>query len=217
MTSLPVAVITNGSLLHLPQIRDQLKSADAVMPSLDAGNARLYKQINRPWPRLTFQRHVDGLVSFRKIYTGKLWVEVMLIKGLNDTEEALKEIAVLIERIQPDQVHINLPVRPPAESWVHPASEASTARASTILGKAAVIVPPSQGSIGIYHDDDLADSLVGILTRHPMQEDELVAGLSIYSSEKIQETLKFLEMMGRIQSVKRYGVRFWSSKDARYS
>lgn len=216
MTSLPVAVITNGALLYLPEIRDELMGADAVMPSLDAGNSQLYKQINRPWPKLTFQRHVDGLISFRKVYSGKYWVEVMLIQGLNDTAEALAEIAVLLKQIQPDQVHINLPIRPPAESWVYPTSEASTTRASTILGKVAIIVPSSQGSLGIKQYDELAESLVGILTRHPMQEDDLIAGLGGYSREKIHETLMDLERLGRVQRVKRYGVRFWSSKGAQY-
>jgi wyosine [tRNA(Phe)-imidazoG37] synthetase (radical SAM superfamily) len=216
MTSLPVAVITNGALLYLPEIRDQLKAADAVMPSLDAGKAQLYKQINRPWPKLTFQRHIDGLISFRKLFSGKLWVEVMLMEGLNDNEEALKEIAALLEQIRPNQVHINLPIRPPAEAWVYPASEARIALASTILGNTAVIVPSSQGPIGKYQDDELAESLVGILTRHPMQEDDLIAGLSSCSPEKIHATLKSLEMMGRVQSVKRYGVQFWSAGGTRY-
>lgn len=87
--SLPVAVITNGSTLYLPEIRLALSDADAVLPSLDAGNPRLYRKVNRPWPELTFNRLLEGLIAFRQEYTGKLWLEMMLVQGLNDTEEAL--------------------------------------------------------------------------------------------------------------------------------
>ena len=112
LTDLSVAVITNGSLLYLPEVREELAAADAVLPTLDAGNARLYRKINRPHPDIIFERLVDGLVAFRKEYQGKLWVEIMLVRGLNDTEESLREIVAVLERVQPDEVHINLPTRP---------------------------------------------------------------------------------------------------------
>ncbi len=82
ITPLPVAVITNGALLYLPEVRRDLMAADAVLPTLDAGNASLYRRINRPWPRLTFERQVSGLTAFRREFRGRLWVEVMLIHGL---------------------------------------------------------------------------------------------------------------------------------------
>ena len=72
----------------------------------------LYRKINRPHPDVTFERLVDGLVAFRKEYRGKLWVEVMLIKGLNDTSQALEDIAKVLQKVGPDAVHINLPTLP---------------------------------------------------------------------------------------------------------
>jgi wyosine [tRNA(Phe)-imidazoG37] synthetase (radical SAM superfamily) len=82
LTRLPVAVITNGSLLYLPEIRKDLSTADAVLPSLDTGTPDLYRRINRPHPQATFKRLVDGLVAFRDGYQGQLWVEVMLVRGM---------------------------------------------------------------------------------------------------------------------------------------
>ncbi len=137
LTDLPVAVITNGSLLYLPEVRRELSAADAVLPTLDAGNAQLYRKINRPWSELTFERLLDGLTAFRQVYHGKLWLEVMLVKGLNDTEDALCGIAVALQCIEPDQVHINLPIRPPAEPWVQPPDETGLMRATAILGDIA--------------------------------------------------------------------------------
>jgi wyosine [tRNA(Phe)-imidazoG37] synthetase (radical SAM superfamily) len=108
ITDLPVAVITNGSLLYLPDVRQELVAADAVLPTLDAGTADLYHKINRPYPKLTFEQLVEGLIAFREEYRGKLWVEVMLVQGLNDTPQALRDIASVLQMIKPDAVHISL-------------------------------------------------------------------------------------------------------------
>jgi wyosine [tRNA(Phe)-imidazoG37] synthetase (radical SAM superfamily) len=109
LTQLPVAVITNGSLLFLPQVREELVVADAVLPTLDAGTAKLYRQINRPHPDITFDLLVEGYIAFRKEYTGQFLLEVMLIQGLNDTPQALWDITKVLRHIQPDAVQITLP------------------------------------------------------------------------------------------------------------
>jgi wyosine [tRNA(Phe)-imidazoG37] synthetase (radical SAM superfamily) len=177
LTDLPVAVITNGSLLYLPEMRQELSAADAVMPSLDAGNAQLYKKINRPHPEVTFERLVNGMIQFRKEYQGKLWVEVMLVHGLNDTEEALAEISGILKRVEPDEVHILQPDRPPVEDWVRPADEDGLLRARTILGDVAHIVHPAIGSFDLSGEITLEDAVIDIITRHPMREDELIHAL----------------------------------------
>ncbi|MGB9606592.1 MAG: radical SAM protein, partial [Bryobacteraceae bacterium] len=120
LTAITVAVIANGALLYDPEVQQELMAADAVLPSLDAGTAALYRAINRPHPACTFDRLVNGLLSFRRLYRGKMWVEVMLVKGLNDTESALRELTRILDALGPDQVHITTPVRPPAEAWVEP-------------------------------------------------------------------------------------------------
>jgi wyosine [tRNA(Phe)-imidazoG37] synthetase (radical SAM superfamily) len=107
------------------------------LPSLDAGDPILFRRINRPWPTLKFGMHAEGLEQFREVYTGHLWMEVMLVSGLNDTEQALTGIASVLQRIQPDRVHLTQPERPPAETWVHPTDEAGLQRALDILGAIA--------------------------------------------------------------------------------
>ena len=135
LTSLPLAVITNGSLMSVPEVRAELVEADVVIPSLDAADQETFRRINRPWPRLKITEIIDGLVAFRSESRAKLWIEVMLIRGLNDTEEALQQLAVAVRRIEPDEVHLNLPVRPPAESWVEGTNEDGLIRAMNILGQ----------------------------------------------------------------------------------
>ncbi len=212
----PVAVITNGSLLYLPEVRQAIAPADAVLPTLDAGTAALYRTINRPHPDLTFERLVDGLTAFRQVYRGKLWVEVMLVRGLNDTESALQNLATVLQHIHPDEVHLNLPTRPPVEDWVQPPDDAGLLRARAILGNIAKIVHPASGQFDLSGFDNLTDAIVSIITRHPMRDSELKKTLARWSPTEVTDALKTLMHSGKAQIVERYGVRFWSAAPAHY-
>jgi len=216
MTVLPVAVITNGSLLYLPEVRQELSAADAVLPSLDAGTASLYRMINRPHPELTFERLVEGLVAFREEYCGKLWVEVMLVRGLNDTPQVLWDIAKVLQKIRPDAVHINLPTRPPAETWVQIPSEESLMQAMAILGNIAEVVHPAEGSFDLSGYDNPIDAVIGIITRHPMRQEELERTLEHWSPGQVSQALSDLTASGRAQVVERFGMRFWSAAPSHY-
>ncbi|TRZ48299.1 radical SAM protein [bacterium] len=216
LTSLSVAVITNGSLLYLPEVRVELSTADAVLPTLDAGNAWLYRQINRPAPRFTFDRLVEGLYLFRQTYSGKLWIELMLIKGMNDTEEALQELALILNHIQPDQVHITLPVRPPAEVWVRPSDESGLQRAEEILGKVVPISTPAASEARAVRVGDLAETVLSVVTRHPMREEELLILLSRWSADEVHAALDDLAGRREVQAVERDGRSFWSAAAAHY-
>jgi wyosine [tRNA(Phe)-imidazoG37] synthetase (radical SAM superfamily) len=216
LTALPVAVITNGSLLYLPEVRADLSPADAVLPSLDAGSARLYRKINRPHPQVTFERLVDGLLAFRKQYHGKLWIEVMLVRGLNDSDAALRDIGVQLERIQPDQIHLLQPERPPVEPWVQPPDEEGLLRARAILGDIARVLHPAAGLFDLSGNASLVDAIVAIIARHPMREDELVETLKRWQPGEVTATLQALADSGKAQVVERLGIRFWSASPAYY-
>ncbi len=217
LTSLPIAVITNGSLLYLPEVRQELQAADAVLPSLDAGNPALYRRINRPWPRLTFERLTSGLTAFRREYSGKLWVEVMLLKGLNDSPQALSEIAAVLEPVRPDQIHISLPTRPPSEPWVLPAEPERLRQALAILGEIARIVPPEGGYLGLQNQEDLLEAILAIIGRHPLPEHELIAALECSSADAAPRALQMLAESGRAKVVVRYGVRYWCATGTRHA
>lgn len=216
LSRLPVAVITNGALLYLPQLREELLAADAVLPSLDAGTPDLYRRINRPHPEVTFPRYLDGLIEFAKMYSGKLWVEVMLVCGLNDTEAALKAIAGALEKIQPDQVHINLPTRPPVETWVEPPDGTGLLRAQAILGEVAQIVHPTLGEFDLSGYETVMDAVIAIITRHPMRESELIQALQRWAPHDVRKTLDDLANSGRARVIERFGTCFWSVSGAFY-
>lgn len=209
ITDLPVAVITNGALLYLPEVRHDILPADAVLPSLDAGDAKLYCQLNRPHPEITYERLLEGLTAFRHVYKGKLWIEVMLVRGLNDTEDALRAIAAKLDKLKPDEVHINLPMRPPVETWVQLPDEEGLMRASAILGDIARVVHPAEGTFDLSGFDNVLDAVVGIITRHPLPQEELEGTLSQWMPGRVEQLLVDLETSGRAQVVERFGVRFW--------
>jgi len=213
---LPVAVITNGALLYLPEVREELAAADAVLPTLDAGTANLYRQINRPHPETTFERLLQGLIAFREVYQGKLWLEVMLVRGLNDTEKAMQDIAAALRRVQPDEVHINLPTRPPVETWVQPPDEEGLMRATAILGDIARVVHPAEGSFDLSGYDSVVEAIIAIITRHPMRQEELERTLARWRPGKVRQALADLEASDQAQAVDRYGIRFWSTAPAHF-
>jgi wyosine [tRNA(Phe)-imidazoG37] synthetase (radical SAM superfamily) len=216
ITPLPVAVITNGSLLYRPQVRDELAAADAVMPSLDAGSAALYRRINRPHPSLGFDQHVQGLIDFRRQYRGKLWVEVMLVGGVNDAESALKDLAETLRRIEPDEVHLLAPTRPPAEDWVRAPDNEGLMRASAILGQVARVITAAGGEIDLRGDVDITDCVAAVIRRHPLRDEDLRRALHQQAPEQANRVLAELAGDGRAQVVTRHGVRFWTAAAGHY-
>jgi wyosine [tRNA(Phe)-imidazoG37] synthetase (radical SAM superfamily) len=115
LTPIPVAVITNGSLLWMKEVREDLSGANVVIPSLDAGDAETFEAVNRPNPKVGFQMMVDGLARFVREFEGTVRLEVFLLKGVNDTIESIEALAARASEIGPDMVQINTVTRPPAD------------------------------------------------------------------------------------------------------
>jgi wyosine [tRNA(Phe)-imidazoG37] synthetase (radical SAM superfamily) len=217
MTRLPIAVITNGSLLGRADVQRALAVADAVLPSLDAGSEGLFRAVNRPLPSLDLESHVSGLAAFRKAFSGALWIEVMLVSGLNDGEEALRDLAAALGRIQPDAIHVSVPTRPPAEPWVTVPGPEVLERACSILGGQARVVLATDGHFELESEASLDDAIVDVIARHPMSEQELVATLSRQRPpEEVERALRELSASPRVQVVVRGGRRFWTAARYRY-
>ncbi|HUI40062.1 MAG TPA: radical SAM protein [Methanothrix sp.] len=120
VVDVPVAVITNSTLLTSPTVRRELASADVILPSLDAATAKIFQRINRPAQDLQIDAIIDGLKALRNEFGGEIWLEVMLVKGVNEEEAEL--ISRAAESTSPDRIQLNTVVRPPAEP-VLPLSE----------------------------------------------------------------------------------------------
>ena len=216
MTDIPLAVITNGSLLYLPEVRTDLSAADVVMPTVNAGNADLYKRIARPHPEVTFARVAEGLISFRRTFLGLLWVETMLIADVNDSVETLRELATVLRAVQPDEVHITLPTRPPSETWVEPPDEEGIMRASAILGDIAHVVHPGVGDFDLGGYDNVVDAVIGIITRHPMSQTQLERALTRWAPEQVEVAIAQLAASGQARKVERLNREFWTATSSHF-
>jgi len=123
ITDTPVAVITNSSLISDKQVRKELAKADLVIPSLDAVSENLFKKIDLPHKDLKINDIIEGLIKFRKEYTGKIWLEIMVLKGFNDTKEEFLKFKEIIKKINPDKVQLNTLDRAPAYDIAQKADE----------------------------------------------------------------------------------------------
>ena len=106
ITDIPVCIITNGSLLYKQEMRSDLLMADLVIPSLDAGNIDTFKLIDQPNKEIDFDKMVNGLIEFRRVFKGEYWLEVFLLKGINDSKEELDDIIKIVNKIKPDKVQL---------------------------------------------------------------------------------------------------------------
>ena len=117
MTNIPVAVLTNGSLLYLPEVQKALMNADIVIPSLDAGNEELFQYVNRPHEDISFNTMVRGLIDFSRHFTGPIWLEVLLVSGITGMIPEVREIDALVNKILPEKVQLNTVSRPAYEDF----------------------------------------------------------------------------------------------------
>jgi wyosine [tRNA(Phe)-imidazoG37] synthetase (radical SAM superfamily) len=136
----PVAVITNASLLGEAFIRKQLLVADLIVPSLDAVTEQVFQKIDRPHPGIKIEDIINGLVELRKEFSGKIWLEVMLASGINDDLRHIKKLKEVIDKIRPDKIHLNSPVRTTAEPDILPVAEGKLKKIKKILGEKCEII-----------------------------------------------------------------------------
>ena len=213
IADIPIAVDTNGSLLYREDVRNDLSEADVVMPSLDAGTAETFRKINRPHRGIVFEAVVEGMERFRRDYNGEIWVEVMLVKGLNDSEEELEAIKSGLEKIEPNRTYINVPIRPPAEPWAVPPDKEAVALAHAILGDVNVvdITAEETGEFSIEGFTNPEDAILAIIRRHPMREEQVIETLKKFEVEEkgVQDSLTRLEKSGKIKKVEYREKVFW--------
>ncbi len=133
-TVLPVAVITNGSLLYLEDVREDLVAADVILPSLDGVSEDIFRYINRPHHSVGLDMIVAGLKAFRNQYKGQIWLEVMMIKDVNDDQEELDKFKETISYLMPDKVQLNSVARPPSEEIRGRMEENDLARVCRFMG-----------------------------------------------------------------------------------
>lgn len=190
-SDIPVAVLTNGSLLTRADVREDLSHADVVAPTLCGTANDIMQRINRPVLRITPGTIMQGLIDFRNIYHGEIWLEVMLIQGLNDTDEHIKRLAASIKKITPDKIHLNTVVRPPSDKKVRAVLPERLRAIQNLLGKRCEIIVGFKKQIRSTDFKNRSDDILNVIKRRPVTLDDIVrvTGVHIHEAQKILDRL----------------------------
>jgi wyosine [tRNA(Phe)-imidazoG37] synthetase (radical SAM superfamily) len=177
MTDIPVVVLTNSSLLTRKSVREALLAADIVVPSLDAARAATFRRVNRALPSIRVESIIRALETFRREFRGHIWLEVMLVRGLNDSPADIRSLKSAIARIKPDKVQLNTVVRPPAEKGARPLGRRAMETIRRQIGECAEIVADFRGRTRSPVRQDLGDAILFMIKRRPVTVSDIAASL----------------------------------------
>jgi wyosine [tRNA(Phe)-imidazoG37] synthetase (radical SAM superfamily) len=206
ITNIPVAVLTNGSILSRKDVIEDLQNADLIKVSLDAANESIFKKINRPYGSITFSKILNGINLLSQNFKGRIWLEIMLLKGINDGENAVSEFKKilgqnnLIDRIE--KIHINTPVRPSGFKEVYiPSQDRIAFFKETIGEKAEIINQIREGEFAIdYYKDNkgILERVIELAKRRPVTTKEMSYSLGT----NINEIIKCLRLLLKNDKIK---------------
>ncbi len=194
----PVAVITNSSLLSEEEVREALLKADLVVPSLDAVTEEAFRSINRPHPGLPLKDVLDGLKEFCRRFEGDVWLEVLLCRGYNDSTAELEKMAAYIEDLEVDKVQLNTVARPPAETFALPAEMETLVAFRERIGERAEIIDDEQTLERESLEMSLRSGMTALLRRRAHTRDELSRVLG-RSGHEVVKVLTRMEREGLVE------------------
>ncbi|MBN1959990.1 MAG: radical SAM protein [Deltaproteobacteria bacterium] len=200
-TDIPVAILTGGSLFHLPEVRAAVSQADVILPSLDAGTEQVFNLMNRPAPTITFKNVVDGLIALRQEYTGQIWLEIMMLEGISDTPQHLESLVQVVTKIAPDKVQLNTPIRPGTDKRVRPMNAAALNEICSKFNPVAEVIAVFADKSRHQTDAGLncsTEDIIAILARRPSTIEDLCLALNT-SQEQIQKIVDMLLAKGKIE------------------
>ncbi len=211
---IPIAVLTNGTLLSEQEVRAAIIDADVVLPSLDAATQKTFIKINRPVRDLNIETYIQGLIDFRNEYKGEIWLEIFILPGYNDEKNELIKLKEAILSIQPDSVQLNTLDRP---GTVQDLQKATTSQLEAIrdfwnLDYVDIIAAaPERKNIQSYREDT-ENAILETISRRPCTADDLTKILGLHINE-INKYLDVLEAENKIDSVQLERGNFYQRKN----
>ena len=197
MTDVPVAVLTNGSLLWREDVRNELRNADLVIPSLDAGDAAVFRAVNRPHEQISFDKMLEGLIDFRQAFQGQYWLEVFLLDGYTAMEAEVAKLATCVDLIRPDRIQLNTVSRPPAEGYAVGLSQERMVALAGLLRPRAEVISDSRDSRGHDEFSSSREEILNLLRRRPCSIEDIADGLGMH----VNEVLKYLEGLTSLEAL----------------
>ena len=168
-----VCVITNSTLLWLEDLRSELLAADIIIPSVDTVNEETFRKLNRNTDALQLTDILNGLKIFSEIYKGQLWIEILFVKGFNDTEEEVLLLKNYLTTVRYDRIEVHTVDRPPAYRNIKGVDADFLDFAGNILNARVIKRTPQEVSIKVELED-----ILSIIRRRPYTVDDIVSSLS---------------------------------------
>lgn len=200
---IPVAVITNGTLFYDKDVRQAISGADLVLPSLDAATEKVFRKLNRPANNLSFKDYISGLIGFSKEFKGKIWLEVFILPGYNDSEDELAELKKMILKINPDSVQLNTLDRPGTVQDLRGATRKELEHVVNFWNMSNVTIiasPPERKKIQTYRTDT-ESAILKTISRRPCTIDDLAKTLGLHVND-VRKYLDILESENKIKTTK---------------
>jgi wyosine [tRNA(Phe)-imidazoG37] synthetase (radical SAM superfamily) len=206
----PIAVLTNSSTLHFESVRKSLSEVNLVLASLDCATERSFRLLNRPAEGLKLHDIIEGLKVLREEMQGELWLEVLLVKGINDQPEDIIALKEAISKIKPHRVQLNTVVRPPAYKIAYPLSLEELNRICAILGASAEVITPKEKIFQPQEiKEGLTEKILDYLARRPAPISELKALFG--ENTELSRILEELVISGRLKRVLHQKEIFYST------
>ena len=210
ITDIPVAILTNGTLLYRQDVRADCAKADVVLPSLDAGDEQAFQRVNRPHKDISIEKLISGLCAFRDEFAGQIWLEVFFVEGVNTDAEQIAKIRDVIERIRPDKVQLNTAVRPTAEPNVKAVEVEKLRSIASQLGEKCEVVADFLPRHRGQHIESKAEDVLSMLKRRPCSLSDICSGLGINSNEALKYISR-LQQQGVVHSEEKDGIIFFKA------
>ncbi|MFC2158441.1 radical SAM protein [Acidobacteriota bacterium] len=208
MSAIPVAVLTNSTTLIQREVRESLLPADLVVPSLDAVTPEIFNRINRPDPSVHVEDVIQGLISFRQEFQGQIWLEIMLIKGVNDSEKHVDLLKQTITLIKPDRIQLNTVERPPAELTAQPLTQEEMEKIRKVFGSQAEIITDFSKLQQPELSSDLGGAILSIIQRRPVTALDLKQSLG-RAGDEIETCIRSLMASKKIKGIKHKGKTYY--------
>ena len=223
LTDKPVAVLTNGTTLADDEVREALQLADIVVPSLDAVRAESFSKVDRPARGLTVEAIINGLRDFSRAYRGRLWLEILLVRDINDADADIDALLPVLTTLRLDRIQLNTVVRPPADPGARPVAEARLAEIARRL-QASLAVPVDLPSpvVGFGDERDAAplptadaepaalrQAIIQMVRRRPCTAADIDRVFHLGGAEKVEQLLASLVASGTLRILTHAGDRFY--------
>jgi wyosine [tRNA(Phe)-imidazoG37] synthetase (radical SAM superfamily) len=191
-TEIPSALLTNGVMLYLQEIREAASLANIVKVSLSAWHQASFEWVNRPLPQLRFSQVIKGLKIFRTQFNGQIWMEIFLIPGMNAMTENVQKIAILAKDIAPDRIQLNTAVRPPSEDFVTTLPRERMSALTHLFQPVAEIIAEFNAPYK-SHMQANQDTILEMLRRRPCTAKQIADGFGMH----LNEVLKYIGKLMR--------------------